>query len=118
MAAEGLARTTVSNAYNRPDHWQQLTLSDIPNLLAAQLRVMRAMPGVTIDSREAFVDSVVLVVPGDPHGVEVLTDDLEVDGILLANTEEIQLTSHAASQRLSAGPTAAAIAAVTAAKRR
>jgi len=67
--------------YNRPGHWQQLVLTDVPKLLAAQVRILRATPGASIDAHEAYLDSVVLVIPGDPNGVELGTDQLEVDGV-------------------------------------
>ena len=68
-------------AYNRPGHWQELVVSEVPKLLAAQVRVMRTTPGAAIDSREAYLESVVLIVPGDPNGVELGTDQLEVEGV-------------------------------------
>jgi hypothetical protein len=71
------------SATSHPGHWQQLVISDVPKLLADQVRVMRTTAGTTIDPREAFVDAVVLVVPGDPKGVEVATDALEVNGVLV-----------------------------------
>lgn len=69
------------NRYDRLEHWQQLNLSDVPRLLAEEVRVMRADAGYTIDPRQAFVDAIVLIVPGQPEGTEVITDDLEVSGI-------------------------------------
>lgn len=72
--------------YTRPGHWQELVLIDVPKLLAAQVRVMRTTPGTAIDSREAYLDSVVLIIPGDPKGVEVGTDQLEVEGVQIDPT--------------------------------
>ena len=77
-------------AYNRPGHWQELVLTDVPKLLAAQVRIMRAIPGAAIDSHEAYLDSIVLVVPGDPNGVEVGTDQLEVEGVEIVPPKEIK----------------------------
>ncbi|MEX0612617.1 MAG: hypothetical protein WD229_10910, partial [Pirellulales bacterium] len=107
----GLPATAIVRGatYTQPGHWQQLTLTDIPELLAARIRVMRTTPGAAIDARQAFVNAVLLVIPGEPQGVEVLTDELEVDGVLLANAEQIQLTSHPA-----AAPPAAAVREATA----
>ena len=70
------------DAYNRPGHWQQLMLSDVPKSLAAQVRVMRTMQS-GVDAHKAYLESVVLVIPGDPNGVEVGMDDLEVDGVAI-----------------------------------
>jgi hypothetical protein len=67
--------------YDRPGRWQELVMAGVPKLLEAQVRVMRTMQSGTIDSHEAFLESVVLVVPGDPNGVEVGIDQLEVDGV-------------------------------------
>lgn len=75
-----IVRGSVSN---KVGHWQELTISEVPKLLAAQVRVMRAAPGAAIDSHEAYADGVVLIVPGDPNGVELGTDDLTVDGVPL-----------------------------------
>jgi hypothetical protein len=71
------------SVYNRPGHWQEQRVAEVPRLLADQVRVMRATPGAAIDAHEAFVDAIVLLVPGNPSGTEVGTDDLAVDGVLL-----------------------------------
>ena len=76
-----------AGAYHRPGQWQELVLSDVPKLLAAQVRLLRATPGSSIDSREAYIDAVVLVVPGDPKGFEVETDQLEVEGVIITPAE-------------------------------
>ncbi len=70
--------------YNRPGQWQELNIAEVPRLLADQVRVMRAIPGASIDPHEAFIDAVVLIVPGNPNGMELGTDDLQVDGVLLS----------------------------------
>ncbi|HEX3599395.1 MAG TPA: hypothetical protein VHU84_04595, partial [Lacipirellulaceae bacterium] len=67
--------------YDRPGRWQELVMAGVPKLLEAQVRVLRTMQSGTIDSHEAFLESVVLIVPGDPNGVEVGIDQLEVDGV-------------------------------------
>jgi hypothetical protein len=85
-AATTLIRGSV---YNRPDHWQELRVANAPKLLAEQVRVMRATPGATIDSREAYIDAVVLIVPGNPNGMEIGTDELTVEGVLLSAGEGI-----------------------------
>lgn len=79
------AATTVlrGTVYNRPNNWQELRVAEVPRLLADQVRVMRAMPGASIDSHEAYIDAVVLLLPGNPSGTDVGTDDLTVDGVLV-----------------------------------
>jgi hypothetical protein len=69
--------------YQRVGHWQQLVLRNVPDLLADEVRVLRATPGAKIDPREAYVDAIALVVPGEPNGIEIFTDQLEIDGVLL-----------------------------------
>jgi hypothetical protein len=93
--------------YGRPGHWQQLVVSDIPKQLAAEIRVMRSAPGAAIDPKEAVVQGVVLIVPGDPNGVEVMTDSLEIDGVLLPNRGEIKLTDYSAPIPMSSTPVSA-----------
>jgi len=69
-----------------PDRWQQLRIAQLPDLLAAQVRVVRASQRASIDSREAYVDAIVLVVPGGEDRATVWTDLLEIDGVVLAAT--------------------------------
>ncbi len=68
--------------------WQQLRLAGVPNFLAAQVRVLRATSGTSIDAREAHVDAIVLAVPGGPGNTTVWTDALEVDGIVMPAVAE------------------------------
>jgi len=82
--------------YTRHNQWQQLTLGDVPRRLQAQVRLLRAANGTKLDHRQAYVEAVVLVIPGEPHGVEVITDELEVDGVLLPAAGEIQQATHRA----------------------
>jgi hypothetical protein len=69
--------------YSHVGRWQQLELINLPKQLAAQVRVLRTEPGASVDPREAFVDAIVLLVPGGTNPVEVWTDDLDVDGVVL-----------------------------------
>jgi len=68
--------------------WQQLRLANVPNLLAAQVRVLRATSETQLDAREAYVDAIVLVAPGGPGNAAVWTDALEVDGIVMPAVAE------------------------------
>jgi hypothetical protein len=70
------------------DRWQQLKLSNAQGLLEAQARILRMTPGRQIDTREAFVDAIVLVVPGGAANTAVWTDALEVDGVVTSTTRE------------------------------
>ncbi|HEY3394741.1 MAG TPA: hypothetical protein VGK58_18695 [Lacipirellulaceae bacterium] len=93
--AEGEHATAIVRGpiYNQSGHWQQLVLKDVPKLLAAEVRALRSVTGAKIDSREAYLDCVVLIIPGDPQGIEVVTDELEVDGVEIASAA-VQLTNH------------------------
>jgi hypothetical protein len=90
--AVALVRGTANS---RAGRWQQLVLNAVPELLAAEVRVMRTVPGAKVDPRQAYIDSIVLVVPGEPNGVEVFTDDLEVDGIVVDSPPGIELAGFA-----------------------
>jgi hypothetical protein len=86
--------------------WQQLVLARVPNLLADRVRVLRTVPGAAIDPREAYVDAIVLVVPGGPGTTAVWTDALAVDGIVVSPADglpvgsgRVALASHAASSK-------------------
>ena len=58
--------------------------------LAEQVRVLRTEPGASVDPREAYVDAIVLLVPGGPDAIEVWTDDLDVDGVVLDERSGVQ----------------------------
>jgi hypothetical protein len=95
------------STYNRPDHWQRLRLDNVPDALASEVRILRATPGARIDPRQAYVDAIVLIVPSEPKGTEILTDDLDVDGVLLPEAGEstgVQQTSFPAPAVPAANP--------------
>jgi hypothetical protein len=70
-----------------------LQLVDIPQLLAEQVRVARATNQAKIDPREAFIDAMLLVVPGVVGETSVWTDGLNIDGIVLQAAAETPITS-------------------------
>jgi hypothetical protein len=76
----GLPKTAIiRGAHTRQSgDWRQIELSGAKKLMGEQVRVLRATTGATIDEREAYVDAIVLAVPGDPQGTEIFTDLLEV----------------------------------------
>lgn len=85
------ARTLVFGTdYTRAGQWQELVFSQVPKLLAEQVRVLRTVPGSKADATEAYVDAVVVMVPGDPNGLEIGTDQLSIEGIRL---DEARLTA-------------------------
>jgi hypothetical protein len=71
------------------NRWQHLQLVGLPRLLAEQVRVARAAPQAKIDPREAYVDAIVLVVPGAVGGATVWTDALTLDGIVMQAVAEM-----------------------------
>ncbi len=86
----GAARTALvtGEQCESAGRWQQLRLSGVPSLLAAQARVMRAAHVEAVDTHEAYVDAIVLVVPGGSGNTVVWTDALEVDGVVLPAAAE------------------------------
>ena len=76
------------------DRWQQLKLSNLPGLLESQARILRMTPGRQIDTREAYVDAIVLVVAGGTGNTTVWTDALEVDGVVTSTAPELSALPH------------------------
>ena len=89
-ASAGNPRTVLipGGQCDAEDRWQQLKLSNLPKLLDAQARILRMKPGTQIDAREAYVDAIVLVVPGGAGSTAVWTDALEVDGVVMPAVAE------------------------------
>jgi hypothetical protein len=99
VASDGTspARILVRGAkYERAGRWQELVLRGVPKSLEAEARILRSVPGAKIDAREAVVDSIVLIVPGEPQGVEIETDDLAVDCVVRQDAGAIQQASYPA----------------------
>lgn len=71
-----LAGTT----YNQPGRWQQLRVEAIPEAILRETRILRTQLGPSVDSREAYVDQVVLNVYGGPGVTNVWIDDLDIAG--------------------------------------
>jgi len=68
------------NSYANVGAWEQLRLERLPLLLERQTRLLRAELRRDIDTREAFVDRVLLNVYGGQGTSEVWIDDLEMTG--------------------------------------
>ncbi|MCA9264577.1 MAG: hypothetical protein KDA60_12035 [Planctomycetales bacterium] len=74
--------------YDRQGNWQRLEITDIPQKLERQVRVLRAQWRTPIDTREAYVDMVVANIYG---GAGTTQTDLQrplIDGIVLAEGVE------------------------------
>ena len=70
------------SGYTQVGAWQQLRIEGMPQLLERQVRVLRTQFGSQVDSREAFVDRVLLNVYGGPGTTTAWIDDLEVVGMV------------------------------------
>ena len=93
--------------YEQPGVWQTLTLSGTPGLAAGAARLLRARPGSPpIDDRGAYVDRVVLILPGAAKGVSVWLDNFYVDGVLLPPTKGTPTKGNPATGTLATGASA------------
>jgi hypothetical protein len=70
------------SSYSTIGVWQQLQITDTPQLLTRQVRALRAQLGPQVDAREAYVDQLLLNVYGGPGQTIVNIDDLEISGIV------------------------------------
>ena len=70
----------AGTSYTQVGHWQQLRLDAIPALLDRRVRVLRMQLGPGVDTREAYVDQILLNVYGGPGKTDAWIDDLEIAG--------------------------------------
>ncbi|HEX4130756.1 MAG TPA: hypothetical protein VHZ24_11995 [Pirellulales bacterium] len=75
----------AGTAYTEVNTWQQLRLDDVATLVSRQAWVLRAQQRTEIDTREAFIDCLLLNVYSGPGRLALWIDDLEVDGIVDAS---------------------------------
>lgn len=68
--------------YATPGHWQTLRLAGLPLELERQARLLRTRPGLQIDTREAFVDSIIVNLYSGPGNATVMLGELEVAGLI------------------------------------
>lgn len=66
--------------YAAPGTWQPLYVEKLPQLVERQARLLRLELGRDVDTREAFVDRLVLNVYGGIGATSVWIDDLEIAG--------------------------------------
>ena len=87
--------------YTDVGQWQQLAIRDIRRLLDQETRNLRTQFGSEIDSREAFIDLIVLNGYSAPGTVDLWIDDLEIDGYVnLDSTTGPQVTRRSATADL------------------
>ncbi|MBX3412333.1 MAG: hypothetical protein KF708_06405 [Pirellulales bacterium] len=68
------------SSYAKVGAWEQLRLERVPLLLERQTRLLRAELRRDVDTREAFVDRVLINVYGGQGTSEIWIDDLEMTG--------------------------------------
>jgi hypothetical protein len=90
--------------YTDVGQWQQLSVRDMGRLLEQETRLLRTQFGSEMDSREAYVDLIVLNAYSAPGPIEIWIDDLEIDGYVnLESTTGPQVTRRAAGNDPSSG---------------
>ncbi len=72
----------AGTSYNQAGTWEQLRIEDVPNLVAAQARVLRAELKQDVDTREAFLDRLVLNLYTGAGQTVLWIDDLEIAGFV------------------------------------
>ena len=72
----------AGTSYTRTDSWEQLRIEDLPKLAAAQARVLRGEFKRDVDTREAFIDRLLLNIYTGAGQTQLWIDDLEVAGFV------------------------------------
>jgi hypothetical protein len=68
------------NSYGRAGAWEQLSITDVPTLVERHARILRTQFGPAVDTREAYVDKLVINAYSEPGVIQLWIDDLEVTG--------------------------------------
>lgn len=96
-----LTRLVRGTTYRKQGSWEALHVDDIPKLVEAVVRPMRAQYGSHIDVREAYVDRLLLNVYCGPGRTQVALDDLELPHLVPVEGQG----NNPAGQRAAAIPT-------------
>ena len=88
---------------SRGNHWEPLTLEDVPMRVARLARVARAQHGTTIDERGAYVSQIVLLIPGGVGATELVVDRIGVDGVLGDRKTDSAVLAAAAEEPIAMG---------------
>ncbi|HWB01325.1 MAG TPA: hypothetical protein VG713_22700, partial [Pirellulales bacterium] len=96
-----LTTLLAGTVYAEVGRWQQLELSDVATLLNRQAWVLRAQRKSEIDTREAYVDCLLLNVASGPGRLQLWIDDLTVDGVVTADSAALAAVG---SERIGAQP--------------
>ncbi|HEY4310113.1 MAG TPA: hypothetical protein VGN12_11735 [Pirellulales bacterium] len=86
----------AGTSYTRAASWEMLRIDDVPNLVAAQARVLRAEMKRDVDTREAFVDRLVLNLYTGSGQTLLWIDDLEVAGFVGETPQPVAVAPAAA----------------------
>jgi len=70
----------TGSSYTDTGRWQELRITDVPRLLAEQIRLLRTQLGPNVDGREAYVDAILLNIYSGPSVTNVWIDDLDIAG--------------------------------------
>jgi hypothetical protein len=70
----------IGTSYTDTGRWQELRITDMPRLLARQIRFLHNQLGPNVDGREAYIDAVILNIYGGPGVTNVWIDDLDIAG--------------------------------------
>ncbi len=89
-------------------NWQKITLDQVPERLARQARVARLQYDHPLDERGAYIQELLLTLPGSKQPVELLVDRIEIEGVLQPSQGDstiVQVSASAplATPRASAG---------------
>ncbi|MEX2168179.1 MAG: hypothetical protein WD851_02625 [Pirellulales bacterium] len=89
--------------------WCDLEIRDLPKLVTREARLLRTSSESPIDERGAYLDQVILIVPGGRESTEVAIDRLTVEGIVASPNAAAPATAMAGPQFPSTSLAASAV---------
>jgi hypothetical protein len=84
QTGQPLSALVRGSFYKQVGAWQELRVSNFPQLVERQVRILRSQHGPQVDSRGAYVDLVAINIYGGQGQTQVWIDDLEIDGAVAA----------------------------------
>ncbi len=70
------------SGYSQPGRWQNLLIDNLPLLVERQARVLRLQFAAPVDTRDAYVDAILLNIYGQGGTTTVWIDDLDLAGFV------------------------------------
>ncbi len=70
------------SAYSQPGHWQELRIDDVGKQLKREAWILQLREGVHVDTREAYLDRVVINAYAGAGLTQIFLDDLEITGFV------------------------------------